>query len=258
MKKKLIALAACAALAMGLVACTTATEEVVTDAQTEAVEATEAQTEAQTEEVEIGVPTAMSYAEYMAAEVDTEVTLDVFVQATQSWYNGAINVYAADEDGGYYFYNMTCSEEDAALLTEGTEILVTGYKSEWSGEIELAEGATFSFVEGGTSYVAETVDVTEFVGTDTLADYMNQKVSFTDMTVEAVSYKGGEPGDDIYVTLSKDGTNVEFCLEYYLNGSDEDFYNTVGNLEEGATVDVECFLYWYEGADGHLTAVTVK
>lgn len=198
----------------------------------------------------------MTYAEYVAAEVDAEVVIECYVQATQSWWDNKISVYAADVDGGYFIYNMECSEEDAAKLVEGTKIKVTGYRAEWAGEVEVAEGATFEFEDG--TYVATATDVTEFVGTDDLANYMNQKVCFADMTVKAVSYKNEQPGDDIYVTLTKDDTDVEFCLEYYLNGSDEEFYDLVGNLEEGATVDVECFLYWYEGADGHLTAVVVK
>ena len=202
----------------------------------------------------------MSYEEYAAADIDSEVTIECYVQAHQSWWDNKVSVYAQDEEGGYFLYNLACSEEDAAKLTEGTKIRVTGYKTMWpevNGEVELAEGATFEFVDGDT-FVAEPKDVTELVGTDDLVNYMNQKVSFKDMTVEAVSYKNGEPGDDIYVTLSKDGTNVEFCLEYYLNGDDEDLYNTVGNLEAGQTVDVEGFLYWYEGPDAHITGIGVK
>lgn len=198
----------------------------------------------------------MTYADYVAAAVDDEIVIECYVQATQSWWDNKISVYAADADGAYFIYEMECSEEDAAKLVEGTKIKVTGFRAEWAGEVEVASGATFEFEDG--SYVAEVKDVTEFVGTEELVNYINQKVCFADMTVKAVSYKNDQPGDDIYVTLTKDDTDVEFCLEYYLNGSDEEFYNLVGSLEEGATVDVECFLYWYNGADGHLTAVTVK
>ncbi len=83
---------------------------------------------------------------------------------------------------------------------------------------------------------------------------MNLKI----MTVSAVSYKNGEPGDDIYVNFTKDGQEYYFCLEYYLNGSDADFYNQVGSLTEGQVCDVEGFLYWYEGPNPHITKVTVK
>ncbi len=205
----------------------------------------------------------MTYAEYVAADVDTEVTIECYVQAHQSWWDNKVSVYAQDHDGGYFIYNMECSEEDAEKLVPGTKIKVNGFKTMWpevNGEVEIAEGATFEFVDGDT-YVVEgddVVNVTDLVGTDALADYMNRKVLFTDMTVEAVNYKNGEPGDDIYVTLSKDGTNVEFCYEYYLNGDDNDFYTYVGSLEAGQVVDVAGFLYWYEGPDAHITELNVK
>ena len=48
---------------------------------------------------------------------------------------------AADEDGAYFVYNAECSEEDYEKLVEGQKIKVTGYKSEWSGEIEIVDAA---------------------------------------------------------------------------------------------------------------------
>ena len=197
----------------------------------------------------------MTYAEYTAAALQDAVVIEAYVQDTQSWWDNQITVYAADKDGAYFIYNMACSEEDAAKLVPGTKIKVTGFKSEWSGEVEVVDGS-FEIEDG--SYIAEAKDVTTALGTDNLITYQNQLVSFKDMTVEAVSYKNDQPGDDIYVTLSKDGANYEFCLEYYLNGDDEDFYNLVGGLTAGSVVDVEGFLYWYEGPNAHLTKVTVK
>ncbi len=197
----------------------------------------------------------MTYAEYDAAALDSEVTIEAYVQAHQSWWDNKITVYAADKDGAYFLYEMACSEEDAAKLTPGTKFKATGYKSEWSGEIEITD-ATFEIEEG--NYVASPVDVTKFLGTDDLQKYQNQLVSFKDMTVSAVSYKNNEPGDDIYVNFTKDGNEYYFCLEYYLNGDDADFYNMVGSLEVGKVCDVEGFLYWYEGPNPHITKVTVK
>ena len=75
------------------------------------------------------------------------------------------------------------------------------------------------------------------------------------MTVEKVSYKNDEPGDDIYVTLSKDGASYEFCVEFYLTGTDTEVYTTVGELAEGDVVDVEGYLYWYEGMNPHITSI---
>ncbi len=197
----------------------------------------------------------MSYAEYADAALDSEVVVETFVQAKQSWWEDKATFYTQDSDGGYFIYEMPCSQEDYDKLVPGTKIKVTGVKSEWSGEVEIVDAA-YEIEEG--NYIARAVDVTDLLGTDDLQNKQNQLVSFTDMTVESVAYKNEQPGDDIYVTLSKDGKNYDFCLEYYLNGSDEEFYNLVGGLEKGQTVDVEGFLYWYEGPNPHITKVTVK
>lgn len=197
----------------------------------------------------------MTYAEYDAAALDSEVVVECYVQAHQSWWNDQITVYAADKEGGYFMYNMACSEEDSKKLVPGTKIKVTGHKAEWAGEVEIVD-ATFEIISG--KYVAAAKDATKLLGTDEIAKLQNQLVSFKDMTVSAVSYKNGEPGDDIYVNFTKDGKEYAFCLEYYLNGDDADFYNKVGSLEVGQVCDVEGFLYWYEGINPHITKVTVK
>ena len=203
----------------------------------------------------------MSYADYSAAAVDDEVTLEVYVQDHQSWWDNAVTVYAADADGAYFIYNMACSEEDAAKLVPGTKIRVTGYKAEWSGEIEITD-ATFEFVEGDP-FIAEAVDVTDLLGTDGLIEHQNQLVAFKGMTVEAYdesgaafAYKDPEgKTDDLYFKVSKDGQTYEFCVEFYLRGQDTEVYKAVEALNVGDVVDLEGFLYWYEGANPHITAV---
>lgn len=224
-------------------------EEAATVAESVAEEVVE---EAEAEAKAEGV---MTYAEYAAAELDSEVVVETYVQAKQSWWEDKATFYTQDEDGAYFIYEMACSQEDYDKLVPGTKIKVSGVKSEWSGEVEIVD-ATFEIEDG--NFVAEAKDATDLLGKDELIDLQNQLVSFKDMTVEAVAYKNEQPGDDIYVTLSKDGASYEFCLEYYLNGSDEEFYNLVGGLTAGQTVDVEGFLYWYEGANPHITKVTVK
>ncbi len=197
----------------------------------------------------------MTYAEYQAAAVDSEVTIEAYVQAHQSWWDNKITVYAADKEGAYFLYEMACTEEDAAKLTPGTKIKAKGFKSEWSGEVEIVD-ATFEIEDG--NYVAQAEDLTSLLGTDELIKHQNCLALFKDMTVKSVAYKNEEPGDDIYVTFTKDGKDYDFCLEYYLNGSDEAFYSQVGGLTEGQVCDVEGFLYWYEGPNPHMTKVTVK
>ena len=192
---------------------------------------------------------------YMAAELDSQVVIETYVQATQSWWDNKITVYAQGPDGAYFIYEMACSEEDAAKLVPGAKIRVTGYKGEWAGEVEIMD-ATFEFVEGDT-WTATALDVTSLLGTDELIAHQNELVSFKGLTVVSVEYKNGEPGDDIYVTVSLNGAEYSFCVERYLTGPDTEVYAAVGALNAGDVVDIEGFLYWYEGVNTHITAVTV-
>jgi len=197
----------------------------------------------------------MTYAEYDAAAMDSEVVIEAYVQAKQSWWEDKATVYAQDPDGAYFIYEMACSAEDYEKLTVGTKIKVTGYKGAWEGEVEIMD-STFEIGEG--TWIAEPTDVTALLANEAeLIKHQNKLVSFKGMTVEAVEYKNGEPGDDIYVTLSLDGNSYSFCVEMYLTGPDSEVYTAVGALTPGAVVDVEGFLYWYQGANPHITAVTV-
>lgn len=268
--KKFIAVSLTAAMALSVAACggnnTSGTTASIVPATTPATSATEATEASETEATEATIATlsddealeksegVMTYAEYAEAEFDAEVVIEAFVQAKQSWWEDKATVYLQDPDGAYFCYDMECSEEDYDLLVEGQKIKVTGYKSEWSGEIEIVD-ATFEIEDG--LWIAEPVDATDLLGTDELIDLQNQLVSFSEMTVVSVAFKNDQPGDDIYVTLSKDDEEYEFCLEYYLNGSDDAFYTLVSELEEGEVVDVEGFLYWYEGPNTHITSITV-
>lgn len=199
----------------------------------------------------------MTYAEYDAAALDTEVVIETYVQDHQSWWDNSIVVYTQDHDGGYFVYNMACSEEDVAKLVPGTKIKVTGYKGEFSGEIEILDG-TFEFVNDGKTFIAEPMDATTLLGTDELIKHQNKLAVFKDLTVEAVEYKNNEPGDDIYLTLSNGTESFSFCVEVYLTDTESAVYTTVGELQVGDKVDVECFLYWYEGPNPHITSITVK
>ena len=68
----------------------------------------------------------------------------------------------------------------------------------------------------------------------------------------------GSDGKDLYFNVSKDGATYTFTVESYLTGAGTDVYEAVKALEVGQTVDLEGFLYWYEGANPHITSVTVK
>ena len=199
----------------------------------------------------------MTYDEYAAAALDAAVVIEGFVQAKQSWWDNKATIYLQDPNGGYFVYEMTCSEEDYAKLTVGTKIKVTGYKTEYKGEIEVDSGATFEIINDGT-WVAKATDVTDLLGKDEIINKQNMLVAFKGMTVKAIEYKGGERGDDIYVTLTKDGADYSFCIERYLTDPDTDVYKAVEALKADDVIDVEGFLYWYNGINPHITKVTVK
>ena len=233
-------------------------EEVVEEVVEEAVEA----------DAEVKGEGVMTYAEYAAAELDTEVTVETYVQAKQGWWQDAATIYTQDQDGGYFIYSMAISEEDYAKLVPGTKIKVTGYKSEWSGEVEITD-ATFEIEEG--SFIATAEDVTDLLGTEGLVDSQNKFVAFKGMTVEPstdadgnevaylYSWDGsGSDGDDLYFNVSYNGETYSFTVESYLCDNTTDVYAAVKNLKVGDTVDMEGFLYWYEGANPHITSVTVK
>ncbi len=179
----------------------------------------------------------MTYAEYDAAELKSEVTIEAYVQAKQSWWD--------------------------------TKIKVTGFKEEWSGEIEIMDVSKFEIMTG--SYIAKAVDVTSDLGSDNLIKRQNQLVSFKGMTVEESEDKDGNKApylynwdgsgtqadnSDLYFNVSKDGKTYTFTVESYLCDNTTEVYKAVESLKVGDVIDMEGFLYWYKGVNPHITSVT--
>lgn len=209
----------------------------------------------------------MTYQEYAAAAIDDSVVIEAYVQAHQDWWDGKVTVYAQDTEGAYYLYELPCTEEDSKKLVPGTKLKVTGKKAEWSGEVEVVD-STFEILEG--SYIAQPTDVTALLGKDELINHMNKRVSFKGMTVESIGkddngndaaffYRegnSGQEGDDLYFKVSVNGQSYIFCVESYLCGKDTEVYKAVKNLKIGDKIDLEGFLYWYNGPNPHITSVT--
>ena len=188
MKRKLLALAAaCAVLAVsGCNNTPAATSANTTAATTAATTTTTAETTTTTTAASTETPdetaSVMSHAEYIAASVDDPVTVETYVQGKQGWWEdngvGKASFYAqnkSDDEGGYFFYEMPCSKEDYDKIVPGTKLRVSGFKAEWSGEIEIID-STFEIISGDT-YVAEAKDVTALLGTDGLVDSQNEFVA---------------------------------------------------------------------------------
>lgn len=232
----------------------------------------------------------MSYADYVAAPVDSEVTVEGFVQAVQSYWGGA-KLYLQDGDGAYFVYaegneaTPNITEADYSMLVDstaysdgwtglanGTKVQVKGWKSEWKGEIEITE-STVTLVDSDV-WKAEALDVTEMFGNEEeLIKHQNEFISVKGAKVLAKTdaagaeaaflynwdgsgQKGGNP--DLYFDLEIGGQPYTFTVESYLCYQGSDVYTAVENLQIGDTVDVEGFLYWYAGANPHITALTVN
>lgn len=252
--KKLIALLLTLALVLTFAACagntqpteeaTAAPTEDTTPAPTEGTEATE----------EIAT---MTYAEFMAAETDSKVCIESYIQANQAWWEdngqGKVTLYLQDAEGAYFAYEVACTEEDSAKLVAGTKVRITGDKAVWSGEVEIMNG-TIEFLEG-EAFVAEAKDVTELLGTDALEAEMNKLVTVKGLTFKDLSYKDSEWDKDIYVNFTLGDAEYSFCVENYLTGPDTELYKAVEALQAGDVVNVTGFLYWYEGPNTHITAI---
>lgn len=272
--KKLMTTALALCLAGALTACAGgATSEAASSeaASSSEVASSEAASSEASSAAETTEATVLSYDEYMAADLDTEVTIQAYVQAKQSYYaeQGTATVYLQDQDGGYFAYDMACTQEEYDAMTEGTQVQITGFKSEWSGEVEIMDGKLDAILDGDT-FVSEPLDVTELLGTDELESHQNEKVKFTGLTVAPstdadgnevaflYNYDGsGEEGSDLYFNVSYNGGTYSFVIESYLCDASSEVYSAVKNLEVGQTIDCEGFLYWYEGANPHITSVTV-
>lgn len=257
--KKILVLAACTMLAFACIGCGKKDD---VQGNVNAEGNADAQVDVKSEGV-------MTYAEYMAAEMDSEVVIETYVQAKQSWWDDKATVYTQDKDGAYFLYNMACSAEDYEKLVPGTKIKVTGYKGQWAGEIEVMD-ATFEIIEGA-SYIAPVYDVTSLLGTDELIKHQNEFVAFKGMTVEAAGQDAdgndvaflynwdgsGQDGNDLYFNVSLGEATYSFTVESYLCDNTTDVYAAVKNLKIGDKVDMEGFLYWYEGVNPHITSLKV-
>ena len=204
---------------------TTAAEETADD--TEAADST-------AEDADVKSEGVMTHDEYLAAAVDDEVTIETYVQAKQSWWEDKATFYTQDKDGAYFIYNMPCSEEDYEKLVPGTKIKVTGYKAEWSGEIEVADVSSFEIEDG--EYIAEPLDVTDLLGKDELIDHQNELVSFKGMTVEAAGsiFSGGNA---VEAAIALEGAGAVAVGINCSVGPDQ-LVSVVRNIKENVSIPV--------------------
>ena len=226
----------------------------------------------ETQDVEANITEEpMTYEEYAAAEIDSEVVIQGAIQGKQAYDGqddqGSTSIYLQDENGGAYFlYGLPCTEKEYEMMNVGSIIRVKGYKAEWSGEVEVID-AIWQFEDG--EYIAEPEDVTELLGTEELINKQNKLVVFRGVKVEPAGEDGeaaylynwdgsGTEGDDLYFNVSVNGETYSFTVESKLCGPDSDIYKAVKDFKVGDVIDLVGFLYWYEGPNPHITGILAQ
>ena len=240
--KKILALILVMCMILALCACGKTAQPAATPEPAQTPAAEPAATPEPTPDVMAKSEGVMTYADYAAAEMDSEVTIEAFVQAKESWWDDKATVYAQDADGAYFLYDMNCSQEDYEKLVTGQKIKVTGYKSEWSGQVEIVDGK-FEVEDG--SWFAPATDVTELFGTDALIDHMGEYIAVKGLVAEAQPDQEWDASSDLYLSFSLAGKAYTFTLRRYLTGNDSVTYGQVKDIRPGDIVNVEAFLYWY-------------
>ena len=262
--KKLFAISAIAGVAL-LASCNnggeTTTETKAPETTTETVTETTTKAPEPTTTVATNV---LSYDEYIAAEVGSEVTIEAYITGRTTWYNNAASFYLADDNGGYYVYNLPCTEEEYASLLINKKLQVTGAKAEWKGEVEInGQTATENagYIVLGASKTYDAILVND-IAKATLDLYKNQLVKTKELTVTKAPYTNHDDftlapkaGTDVYVEVT-DGTNTFlFVVEAYLEDSlyDSNTYKNVCALHVGDKVVLEGFIYYWENPQMQIT-----
>ena len=207
----------------------------------------------------------MRFQEFLAAEDDSPVTVEGYVQAKEARRDGCCSLYMQNEEGAYYLSRMRCSQEEYESLKTGRKIRVKGYKAHWNDAIEISD-ASFSLMEG--NLITEAADVTALIGSDALIQHQNEKAVFRGMTVElmpdghSVWYRGwdntasAEEDSELWFRASSAGTVCVFTIKPSLCENSDEVIETLQQLQAGDRVDLTGFLRFYNGVLPRITANT--
>ena len=212
-------------------------------------------TEVTSMEAEIS-ETAMTYAEYVAAENGDEVVIQAYIQGKQYWWSNKGTFYLQDDNGGYFVYELGCTEDDYDnKLTIGTCVKIKGIKGAWSGQVEILGSeagaeAEWQTIEGEPKmYVAQTIDFTK----EAMTAHVNQLVQFIGLEVVEVTTPS-QDGGDIYYKVKKGDLTLTFCVESYLCDKDTEVYQKILSLKVGDEINVTGFMYTYNDPQLHTTS----
>ncbi|MCQ2428217.1 MAG: hypothetical protein MJ137_07460 [Clostridia bacterium] len=213
----------------------------------------------------------LTYAEFMALETGKDCVIEAFVQAKYSYAEayGNTSLYLADGDGAYYVYRWTCSADEYNAIPVGAKVKVTGVKADYKGEVEVSNVTALEVV-GEDKYVADILDVTSKLASEDLVKDQNKFVAVKGAEIVAstldgkevgslYSYNGsGSKGSDVYFKLKVGDGVYTYLVESDFCGVDTPVYAAAEGLKVGDKVDIEGFLYWYDGAQMQVTSITAS
>ena len=162
--------------------------------------------------------------------------------------------------------------KEYADLQPGAFIQVSGFKGIWSGEIEVtdAEGFIMPYGYAVDSYLAKPVNVLHIPNVEAAEAYMNKLIGANGAKIVAsedadgnevpflYEHNGsGQEGDDIYFKVELYGATYTLTVETDEFPAGSEVYETAKTLQIGDVIDLEGFLYWYEGPQPHVSKITV-
>lgn len=159
-----------------------------------------------------------SLTDFLAADDDTDVNVKGRVIMRSNWTTAytTFNVWLQNEEGGYYAYRLPVDSEEKynTDLAIGNEIVVSGKKDTYSGQLEIANPTyqVISTTSAEVAYVDATTDFTNASSnkdTASLNKYQNMKIELKDVEITGVT----DNSSGNYYNF-KLGNNV-----YYLRGS---------------------------------------
>ena len=208
----------------------------------------------------------LSYEEYIETNDGEYVTIDGYISGRCTWWDDVASFYLQDDEGGYYIYNLPCTQEQYNNdLKVGQKISVTGQKSSWEGEVEILgkpdgeDQATWKKLKGTKTY--------EPIELNSIEDMTNHKNQLVKLQVQITSNEtttanGAAPaaGVDLMYNVSNPsntgGANYTFYLESYnelsqYSTDEESVYQTVLNFDKYDIYEVVGYAYTYKGPQLH-------
>ncbi len=197
------------------------------------------------------------------AELDSEVVVENLCTGKAVLVEDKATVYTQDQDGAYFVYNMAPVQKRLWKTGARTKIKVTGYKAEWSG-VEI----TLMLPLKSWKVIPTSLPTRMLPQCSEPMNWSTTRISMLHSKAWLLKQPAGwkrkwrcpvqlgwlrYDGDDLILQRFPEWRDHSFVVEsYLLSDNTNDVYAAVKNLQIGDVIDMEGFLYWYEGVNPHI------